>query len=79
MQIKTGDMATVIGIFENQYENNKPLSVVKPGTRQEDFYINDTVQTCFHAFRINKCQYYSSSNKNSYSILKLQKCLKARL
>ena len=27
-QIKKGDMATVIGIFEDQYKNNKPLTVV---------------------------------------------------
>ena len=26
-------MATVIGIFENQYENRKSLTVVKPGTQ----------------------------------------------
>jgi hypothetical protein len=32
-------MATVIGIFENQYLNKKPLTVVKPGTKQEDLLI----------------------------------------
>ena len=80
MQIKTGDMATVIGIFENQYENNKPLSVVKPGTQTRRFtHINDTVQTCFHAFKINKCQYYSISNKNSYSILEVAKMFKSKI
>ena len=31
-QICSGSMATVIGIFELQYKNNKPLTVVKPGT-----------------------------------------------
>ena len=31
-QIKKGDMATVIGIFEHQYLEKKPLSVVKPST-----------------------------------------------
>ena len=34
-QIKVGDMATVIGIFENQYLNKKPLTVVKPETKQD--------------------------------------------
>ena len=32
-QIEKGNMSTVIGIFENQYRNNKPLTVVKPGTQ----------------------------------------------
>ena len=30
-------MATVIGIFENQYLKNKPLTVVKPGTQTRRF------------------------------------------
>ena len=38
-KLKVGDMATVIGIFENQYLNKKPLTVVKPGTKQEDLLI----------------------------------------
>ena len=29
-QISVGNMATVVGIFENQYKNNKSLTVVKP-------------------------------------------------
>ena len=29
-QICKGDMATVIGIFEEQYKNDKPLTIVKP-------------------------------------------------
>ena len=47
-QIKSGKMATVIGIFENQYENKKPLTVVKPGTQTRRFtHSIDTVNTCF--------------------------------
>ena len=30
-QIKEGDMATVVGIFEDQYKKNKPLKIVKHG------------------------------------------------
>ena len=64
-QIKVGNMATVIGIFENQYENKKPLTVIKPGTQNRRFtHINDTVQICYEAFKENKCNYYSISNKN---------------
>ena len=68
-QIKVGDMATVIGIFENQYLNKKPLSVVKPGIQTRRFtHIYDTIQVCYEAFKTNKSRYYSISNKNSYSI-----------
>ena len=79
-QIKVGDMATVIGIFENQYVNKKPLSVVKPGTQSRRFtHINDTVQVCYEAFKANKCKYYSISNKNSYSILEVVKMFKSEI
>jgi len=73
-QIKVGDMATVIGIFENQYLNKKPLSVVRPGTQSRRFtHIQDTIKTCYEAFKTNKCRYYSISNKNSYSIIEVAK------
>ena len=79
-QIKVGDMATVIGIFENQYLNRKPLTVVKPGNQTRRFtHIFDTVQICYEAFKANKCKYYSISNKNSYSILQVAKMFKSRI
>ena len=79
-QIKSGDMATVIGIFENQYLNNKPLSVVRPGTQTRRFtHILDTVNICYLAFKLNKCAYYSISNKKSYSILEVAKMFKSKI
>jgi len=73
-------MATVIGIFENQYLNKKPLTVVKPGNQTRRFtHIYDTVKVCFEAFRENKCKYYSISNKNSFSILQVAKMFKSRI
>ena len=79
-QIKEGDMATVIGIFENKYINKKPLTVVKPGTQTRRFtHIYDTVQTCYEAFKENKRKYYSISNKNSYSILEVAKMFKSKI
>ncbi len=79
-QIKYGDMATVIGIFERQYLNKKPLSVVKPGTQTRRFtHINDTVDVCYEAFKTNKCRYYSITNKNSYSILDVAKMFKREI
>ncbi len=44
-QIKTGKYATVIGIFEDQYERGAPLTVVSPGTQTRDFtHIDDVVR-----------------------------------
>ena len=68
-QISMGNMATVIGIFEDHYLQNKPLPIVKPGTQSRRFtHIDDTVGVCFYAWKRNKCKYYSISNKKSYSI-----------
>jgi len=79
-QIKVGDMATVIGIFENQYLNKKPLTVVRPGNQTRRFtHILDTVEVCYEAFKENKCKYYSISNKNSYSILQVAKMFKSKI
>ena len=79
-QIKTGDMATVIGIFEHQYLNNKPLSVVKPGSQIRRFtHIHDTVKVCYDAFRADKCKNYSISNKNSYSIIEVANMFKSKV
>ena len=43
-QVRTGDYATVIGIFEEQFENREPLTVVSPGNQTRDFtHVNDIV------------------------------------
>ena len=79
-QIKLGEMATVIGIFEDQYLKKKPLSVVKPGTQTRRFtHINDTVNVCYEAFNSNKCKYYSIKNKKSYSIINVAKMYKSKI
>ena len=79
-QIKVGDMATVIGIFENQYENKVPLTVVKPGSQSRRFtHIDDTVKVCYQAFKANKCKYYSISNKKSYTILEVAKMFRGKI
>jgi UDP-glucose 4-epimerase len=73
-QISTGSMATVIGIFENQYANKKILTVVKPGSQSRRFtHINDTVDACYYAWKKNKCGHYSISNLKSYTILQVAK------
>jgi len=72
--ISKGNMATVIGIFEDAYKNKKPLPIVRPGTQSRKFtHISDTVQACYEAWKKNKCRHYSISSKKDYSILELAK------
>ena len=79
-QIQTGEMSTVIGIFENCYVKKIPLTVVKPGTQTRRFtHINDTILTCYEAWKKNKCYHYSISNKKIYSIFEVAKMYKAKI
>ncbi|MDA9665518.1 NAD-dependent epimerase/dehydratase family protein [Candidatus Pelagibacter sp.] len=79
-QIKVGDMATVVGIFEDQYKKNKPLTVVKPGTQTRRFtHIDDTINTCIEAWSKSKCAHYSISHKKSYSIKELAGLFKTKI
>ena len=73
-QISKGDMATVIGIFEDQFENGNALTVVKPGSQSRRFtHIEDTVNACYYAWKKNNCSHYSISNKKNYTILQVAK------
>ncbi len=72
--IRTGPMATVIGIFESQYKYNKPITVVKPGTQTRRFtHIDDTIKVCLEAWKRNECKHYSISSREEHSILKIAK------
>jgi UDP-glucose 4-epimerase len=79
-QIYKGDMATVVGIFEDCFKKNKKLPVVKPGTQTRRFtHVSDTVQACIFAWRKNKCKHYSVAGKQSLSIIKLARLFKSRI
>lgn len=70
--IREGKMATVIGIFEKQFEQKIPLTVVSPGNQSRKFtHIYDTVKGCFYAWKKNKNRHYSLSNMRSYTILQV--------
>jgi len=72
--IKTGEMATVIGIFEDKYIKKRPLTVVKPGTQTRRFtHVSDTVGVCYEAWKKNKNRHYSISHKKSYSVKEVAK------
>jgi UDP-glucose 4-epimerase len=79
-QISKGEMATVVGIFENCYLNKKPLTVVKPGTQTRRFtHVKDTVNACIYAWRKNKNLHYSVAANKSYTILELAKMFKSNI
>ena len=79
-QICKGDMATVVGIFEDHFKMGKKLPVVRPGTQARRFtHVFDTVKACIFAWRQNKCKHYSIASKKSYSIIKLAKLFKIKI
>ena len=53
-------MATVIGIFEDQYKRKKPLTVVKPDNLG-DLYISDTIKICYEAWKANSVNIHNLS------------------
>jgi len=79
-QICKGEMATVIGIFEDHYKSKKPLPIVKPGNQTRRFtHIYDTVEICYQAWKKNLCRHYSIANHKSYSILDVAKMFDTKI
>jgi UDP-glucose 4-epimerase len=79
-QICKGDMATVVGIFENHFKQGKKMPVVKPGTQVRRFtHVYDTVKACIFAWKKNKCKHYSIASNKSYSIIELAKLFRKKI
>ena len=79
-QICNGNMATVIGIFQEKFKNNEPLPVVLPGNQSRRFtHIDDTIDICFEAWKRNKNSHYSISNKKSFTILEVAKLFSEKI
>jgi len=73
-QILNSKMAAVIGIFENLYKKNKPLTVVKPGTQKRDFtHIDDIVRGCFLAWKKGRQSEYMLGTKKQYRVIDIAK------
>tara|TARA_B110000261_G_C12913400_1_gene289374 strand:- start:95 stop:709 length:615 start_codon:yes stop_codon:yes gene_type:complete len=73
-QIMKGPMATVVGIFEDQFKKKLPLTIVRPGSQSRRFtHVFDTVEACYLAWKKNKCKHYSVSHKKSYKIIEVAK------
>jgi UDP-glucose 4-epimerase len=79
-QICKGDMATVVGIFEDCFRLDKKLPVVRPGTQVRRFtHVLDSVKACIFAWKKNKCKHYSIASNQSYSIIELAKMFKSKI
>jgi UDP-glucose 4-epimerase len=79
-QICKGEMATVIGIFENCFKRGKRLPVVKPGTQVRRFtHVYDTVKGCIFAWVKNKNKHYSVANNQSFSIIEVANLFKSKI
>ena len=79
-QICKGEMATVVGIFEDHYKNKKPLPVVKPGSQTRRFtHVKDTINACLFAWKKNKCRHYSVASNKSHSIIQLAKMFNCKI
>ena len=69
-QICKGEMATVIGVFEDHFKRKKPLPVVRPGNQTRRFtHILDTIDICFLAWKKNLCRHYSIAHHKKFSIV----------
>jgi UDP-glucose 4-epimerase len=71
-QIMEGDYATVIGIFEQQFVNGIPLSVVSPGNQTRDFtHVFDIVNGIIKSVETNlNGEWHLRSGKN-FTILEV--------
>jgi len=79
-QIEKGNMATVIGIFENLYKKKQTLTIVKPGNQTRRFtHVLDTVNVCYIAWKKNLCRHYSIANKKSFSVLQVARMFKTKI
>jgi UDP-glucose 4-epimerase len=79
-QICKGEMATVVGIFEEHYKNKRSLPVVRPGSQTRRFtHVKDTVNACLVAWKKNKCRHYSVASNKSYSIVQLAKMFDCKI
>jgi UDP-glucose 4-epimerase len=72
--ITEGDYATVIGIFEEQYKKNKPLTVVGDGKQSRQFtHINDIVNALNKIEKQNKNKEWYLSSDVEYKIIEVAK------
>lgn len=76
----TGNFATVIGIFKHLYQQNMPLTVVKPGTQRRNFtHVADIVEGLFSVGLYGKKHEYNIGSTDSYSVLEIADMFNTRI
>jgi len=76
-QIEEGDYATVVGIFEHQYRNGLPLTVVGDGSQTRDFtHVEDIVNGVVKSSTSNSNGEWHLRSGRVVSILELAKMFK---
>lgn len=68
----TGKYATLIAKFQNQYMENKPFTIVKPGTQKRNFtYVGDLAKGIILVGEKGQGDGYSLNNTKGYSIIEI--------
>ena len=80
-QIEIGDMATVIGIFERQYREKKPLTITGDGKKRRDFtHVYDIVDGLIAMSKQNwNADIFDLGTGVNYSILEVAKMFKTNI
>jgi UDP-glucose 4-epimerase len=77
-QIRKGKYATIIGIFEEQYKNQEPLTVVSPGTQKRDFtHIDDVIHGLILLMKKGYGDGYCFGTGKSYEINEIANMFKS--
>ena len=72
--ITEGNYATLIGIFEKQYKEGKPLTIVGDGKQSRIFtHIDDIVSALNKIGKQNRCREWHLSSKKEYTINEVAK------
>ena len=79
-QIRKHHMSAVIGIFEEQFVSNQPLTVVSPGSQKRDFtHVYDIVEGFIKAGFYKKNQEYQLASGKLYTIMQVAKMFESKI
>ena len=73
-------MSAVIGIFEEQFISNQPLTVVSPGSQKRDFtHVYDIVEGFIKAGFYKKNQEYQLASGKLHTIMQVAKMFESKI
>ena len=71
-ELSAGPLASVIGLFKEQYKHGEPITVVSPGTQRRNFtHVDDTVRALVMVGEKGQGDGYGIGSTESYSILEV--------